>query len=142
MQAQLREARLRQLTHQLSPHFLFNTFNSIRGLIFEDQQRAAQLVTQLSELFRVHLQHELRTEQTLQEEWHLAQCYLDIEAARLEARLRLQVQLEPVCLTRNIPALRSEERRVGKECVSSCRSRWPPCHLKKKIVVQRYRTKN
>src|SRR3546814_18647397 len=27
---------------------------------------------------------------------------------------------------------RSEERRVGKECVSTCRSRWSPCHKKKK----------
>src|SRR3546814_2319808 len=27
---------------------------------------------------------------------------------------------------------RSEERRVGKECVSTCRSRWSPYHLKKK----------
>src|SRR3546814_13955636 len=27
---------------------------------------------------------------------------------------------------------RSEERRVGKECVSTCRSRGSPCHLKKK----------
>src|SRR3546814_15817762 len=26
---------------------------------------------------------------------------------------------------------RSEERRVGKECVSKCRSRWSPYHLKK-----------
>src|SRR3546814_18397875 len=26
---------------------------------------------------------------------------------------------------------RSEERRVGKECVSTCRSRWSPYHLKK-----------
>src|SRR3546814_8091650 len=26
------------------------------------------------------------------------------------------------------PDLRSEERRVGKECVSTCRSRWPPTH--------------
>src|SRR3546814_20084375 len=25
-------------------------------------------------------------------------------------------------------AARSEERRVGKECVSTCRSRWPPYH--------------
>src|SRR3546814_9357031 len=24
--------------------------------------------------------------------------------------------------------IRSEERRVGKECVSTCRLRWPPCH--------------
>src|SRR3546814_19442180 len=28
--------------------------------------------------------------------------------------------------------LRSEERRVGKECVSTCRSRWSPYHEKKK----------
>src|SRR5216110_3668842 len=27
---------------------------------------------------------------------------------------------------------RSEERRVGKECVSLCRSRWSPYHYKKK----------
>src|SRR3546814_20324488 len=27
--------------------------------------------------------------------------------------------------------LRSEERRVGKECVSTCRSRWSPSHNKK-----------
>src|SRR3546814_19891563 len=28
--------------------------------------------------------------------------------------------------------LRSEERRVGKACVSTCRSRWSPYHKKKK----------
>src|SRR3546814_18952347 len=30
-----------------------------------------------------------------------------------------------------IIANRSEERRVGKECVSTCRSRWSPYHSKK-----------
>src|SRR3546814_2328838 len=29
-------------------------------------------------------------------------------------------------------AARSEERRVGTECVSTCRSRWSPYHYKKK----------
>src|SRR3546814_14885732 len=29
-------------------------------------------------------------------------------------------------------AARSEERRVGKECVSTCRSRWSPYHSKNK----------
>src|SRR3546814_13972707 len=29
---------------------------------------------------------------------------------------------------------RSEERRVGKECVSTCRSRWSPSHEKKKQI--------
>src|SRR3546814_12746293 len=31
------------------------------------------------------------------------------------------------------PELRSEERRVGKECVSTCRSRWSPDNYKNKI---------
>src|SRR3546814_13312874 len=29
-------------------------------------------------------------------------------------------------------SIRSEERRVGKECVSTCRSRWSPYHSNKK----------
>src|SRR3546814_14983974 len=31
---------------------------------------------------------------------------------------------------------RSEERRVGKECVSTCRSRWSPYHSKQKYSTQ------
>src|SRR3546814_13540291 len=31
--------------------------------------------------------------------------------------------------------MRSEERRVGKEGVSTCGSRWPPYHYKKKIIT-------
>src|SRR3546814_19493689 len=31
-------------------------------------------------------------------------------------------------LARTFPAFRSEERRVGKECVSTCRSRLAPSH--------------
>src|SRR3546814_16412016 len=31
-----------------------------------------------------------------------------------------------------VTADRSEERRVGKGCVSTCRSRWSPYHKKKK----------
>src|SRR3546814_1631926 len=30
---------------------------------------------------------------------------------------------------------RSEERRLGKECVSTCRSRWSPYHYKKKLCT-------
>src|SRR3546814_12386122 len=35
---------------------------------------------------------------------------------------------------------RSEERRVGKECVSTCRSRWSPYHYKKKRYHQIFET--
>src|SRR3546814_13530895 len=38
------------------------------------------------------------------------------------------------------PAGRSEERRVGKECVSTCRSRWSQYHYKKKRSTPRTQT--
>src|SRR3546814_12002567 len=46
---------------------------------------------------------------------------------------RLLAKEEPVELARRVEELpggnsRSEERRVGKECVSRCRSRWSPYH--------------
>src|SRR3546814_19102488 len=34
---------------------------------------------------------------------------------------------------------RSEERRVGKECVSTCRSRWSPYNSKKKVETEKNR---
>src|SRR3546814_12285450 len=33
-----------------------------------------------------------------------------------------------VCASGGVLSYRSEERRVGKECVSTCRSRWSPYH--------------
>ncbi|MBE5316968.1 MAG: histidine kinase [Xanthomonadales bacterium] len=105
LQQQVRQARLDQLTRQLNPHFLFNAFNTIRGTIFEDPQRAADLVTQLSELFRFHLSQAERSTQTLEEEWRLAQRYLAIEQARLEQRLRVNLDLDPICMSRSLPSL-------------------------------------
>src|SRR3546814_18795486 len=55
-------------------------------------------------------------------------------AAARERLLRLgKVALQPRAL---LHQLRSEERRVGKECVSTCRSRWSPYHHKKKQFSQ------
>src|SRR3546814_15319792 len=33
-----------------------------------------------------------------------------------------------LCPSESTATVRSEERRVGKECVSTCRSRWSPSH--------------
>src|SRR3546814_18979341 len=35
----------------------------------------------------------------------------------------------------NVVAIRSEERRVGKECVCTCSSRWSQSHYNKKILI-------
>src|SRR3546814_16401638 len=37
-------------------------------------------------------------------------------------------QIASMCADVGLRVLRSEERRVGKECVSTCRSRWSPYH--------------
>src|SRR3546814_15633879 len=37
---------------------------------------------------------------------------------------------------------RSEDRRVGKECVSTCRSRWSPYHSKNKLIKHTAYTSN
>src|SRR3546814_17050280 len=54
----------------------------------------------------------------------------DAEMARLRAALAKALADPKV--KAGIEASRSEARRVGKECVSPCRSRWSPYHLKKK----------
>ena len=105
LQQEMQQARLQQLTNQLNPHFLFNALNSIRALIFEDQHKAADTVTQLAELFRVHLQAHLRPTASLQEEWLLCQHYLKIEQVRLEQRLQLEVNIADDVLQQLLPTL-------------------------------------
>src|SRR3546814_2400940 len=50
------------------------------------------------------------------------------EAAHFEILIREFGGRVGVLDHRRLVARRSEERRVGKECVSTCRSRWSPYH--------------
>src|SRR3546814_9789168 len=53
-----------------------------------------------------------------------------VEDPRLKQAVRLGICRFSTCRRIGIDSLRfrSEERRVGKECVSTCRSRWSPYH--------------
>src|SRR3546814_6195903 len=51
--------------------------------------------------------------------------FTDLE--KLREKVRLAVRRTATRWTGKKP-VRSEERRVGKECVSTCRSRWSPYH--------------
>src|SRR3546814_11936002 len=53
-------------------------------------------------------------------------CKRGYEAVNAEGRGPLRRRQEWIAGSREHP--RSEERRVGKECVSTCRSRWSPYH--------------
>src|SRR3546814_19354176 len=54
-----------------------------------------------------------------------------IQSQRLQITQDRAASLElarPAAATERAREVRSEERRVGKECVSTCRSRWSRCH--------------
>ena len=105
IQKEMHHAQIQQLTNQLNPHFLFNAFNSIRALIYEDQDKAADTVTQLSELFRTHLHAHLKATSSMDDEWQVCSRYLTIEGIRLEERLQLGVTIDDDLLTQKIPTL-------------------------------------
>ncbi|NCA77423.1 MAG: hypothetical protein EOM90_13910 [Alphaproteobacteria bacterium] len=88
------ESRFRMLQNQLNPHFLFNSLNSIRALIFENQQKAADLVTDLSGFLRYNLQQSASFTIPLEEEIDALKTYLSIEQKRYEDDLRISVDME------------------------------------------------
>src|SRR3546814_7364770 len=69
-------------------------------------------------------------------DWSSDVCSSDLDpVARFifdQAHLAFSCQRVPCCGRGQaefiMPPGRSEERRVGKECVSTCRSRWSPYH--------------
>lgn len=105
LQRQVRHARLWQLTRQMGPHFLFNAFNSIRGLVYVDQARAARMITQLSDLLRYQLDLDQHTHQRLGAECAVARDYLEIECARLDPRLAFAFDIDDALADRELPAL-------------------------------------
>jgi LytS/YehU family sensor histidine kinase len=99
-----REAQLESLSYQLNPHFLFNALNSIRALIQEDQERARDVVTQLSEFLRYTLLRASSDEVPLREEVDVLSRYLRIEQTRFEDKLVTEIDIDPVVQDRSVPA--------------------------------------
>src|SRR3546814_17817954 len=62
---------------------------------------------------------------------YLSQGHSNKEIARL---IGMSPDTEKYRLTPVFRKITSEERRVGKECVSKCRSRWSPYHSQKKKI--------
>src|SRR6056297_3359329 len=63
----------------------------------------------------------------LRSDWSSDVCSSDLEEAR-RWRNAVWAGASYLVLGVSAAAVRSEERRVGKECVSTCRSRWSPDH--------------
>jgi two-component sensor histidine kinase len=88
-----KDAELRALQAQVNPHFFFNSMNSVRALIYEDQNAAAQMIDQLASVMRYALQSGQNDTVPLAAEIEAVQAYLAIEKIRFEERMRVSVEI-------------------------------------------------
>jgi LytS/YehU family sensor histidine kinase len=105
LEVSAREAELRALQAQVNPHFFFNSLNSVRGLIYEDRDAAAQMIDQLASLMRYALQSGQASTVQLSAELKAVQAYLAIEQIRFETRLRATLHIEPGMDTVRVPPM-------------------------------------
>lgn len=107
-QAQVRasaRAEADALQARIRPHFLFNSMNTIAGLVRRDPVVAERAVLDLSDLFRAALGAG-EGESTLAEEVELAERYLSIEQLRLGERLQVRWRrVEPLPWDLPLPRL-------------------------------------
>ncbi len=106
LEAQLAQAQLDSLRMQLHPHFLFNTLNSIVGLVRDNKNSAAvSMLVGLSDLLRHALEHSARHEVELREELNFIKLYLKIQEMRFSDRLQIEFDIDPATTRALVPNL-------------------------------------
>lgn len=80
-------AQLQTLKMQIQPHFLFNVHHAINGLILQkENDKAARMLSSLSELLRTALEQQQQELIPLQEELRMIGHYLSIQKIRFGER--------------------------------------------------------
>jgi LytS/YehU family sensor histidine kinase len=103
---ELSRAQLATLRRQIEPHFMFNTLNSIAGLVRDHRNDAAvSMIVGLSEFLRRASEDSHRPQVSLAEEVEYLQRYLDIQKVRFGDRLQVSVDIPPELLHALVPSL-------------------------------------
>ncbi|WP_391559731.1 LytS/YhcK type 5TM receptor domain-containing protein [Robertmurraya sp.] len=100
-----KEAEIKALQAQISPHFLFNTLNTILSLIRLDPMKARKLLVSLSHFLRQNLSVTTQSLTTLEQELKHVKAYLAIEEARFANKLSVTYDIDENTLLQNIPPL-------------------------------------
>ncbi len=100
----LQEARLRALTSQINPHFLFNTLNSIASLVRTDPDGARLVIVKLSNILR-RLMKKTENVTSLREEMNFIEDYIAIEMVRFGSKLRYVKDVEGAVLEARVPSM-------------------------------------
>ena len=88
-------AQLQMLRYRMSPHFLFNTLNSIRALISENKPSAKTMITELSEYLRYSLVSKKYESVPFKDEIESVRHYLTIQKMRYEDKLEVSLEVDP-----------------------------------------------
>ncbi|HEY8551092.1 MAG TPA: histidine kinase [Vicinamibacterales bacterium] len=99
------DAELRALRAQLTPHFLFNSLNSISALTSTDPAAARRMCLMLGDFLRGTLQMGSQDRIPLSQELALIDQFLAIEQVRFGDRLRIERDIEPPALRCTVPPL-------------------------------------
>ena len=106
LNGELSKAQLAALRRQIDPHFMYNTLNSIAGLVREHLNDAAvSMIVGLSEFLRRSSEDSHRPQVALQEEVEYLQRYLDIQKVRFGERLQVSVDIPSDLLRAQVPTL-------------------------------------
>jgi two-component system LytT family sensor kinase len=105
MAAELSEARLRHLTTQIEPHFLFNSLNAISNRMHEDVAAADRMISQLSDLLRAAYETDRDVLVPLERELGWLRGYAGMMAERFRGQLAFEVEVEPGLEAVRVPRL-------------------------------------
>ncbi|QYO65856.1 sensor histidine kinase [Leptolyngbya sp. 7M] len=97
------EAQLSALRAQINPHFLFNALTTIGYLIRSSPEKAIETLLHLTKLLRAVLRSGTQFT-SLDDELQLVSNYLDIERARFDERLNVEVQVADELRRMHIPS--------------------------------------
>ncbi|PKG98378.1 sensor histidine kinase [Paraglaciecola sp. MB-3u-78] len=101
---QLLKVELQSLKAQLSPHFLFNTLNTISGLIrLEHKDNAVKAISELSLMFRKVLESQGIQLTSLRNEIEFINSYLAIQKMRFENKLDVDMDISEQSLDVQVP---------------------------------------
>lgn len=96
-------ANLSSLKQQLSPHFLFNTLNTLSSLTQEKPVK--DYVAELANVYRYVLQYKEMDKATLQQELSFIQSYLYIIKTRFENAIEVTIHVDNSVMKSKIPPL-------------------------------------
>jgi two-component system sensor histidine kinase LytS len=100
----LTHAEIRRLQAQINPHFLFNSLNTVTSFCRTNPDRARELLLELSKYMRKNLDSS-RGYVPLHEELAQLNSYLAIEQARFGDRIKVNINVEEMCMDWPIPPL-------------------------------------